>query len=266
MSWKMPAPRLLVERRCLAGEQLRAPEDRRDRRAQLVRQDADERLADGLAAARLGHVAHHDDRLLAGGREADPDGDRVGRDLDPAIRIRHGRQFDRPAGRAERGSDAVRIVQLVEDLGVGPLLDVGEQALAGRVRQRDRAVGRAHDDGLTHRPDDGVQLGRPGMLGLGQPLEADLDLDPLVDVAGDRDDRPRPVRQLDRPEDDLDRVAGRPSCGRYSSMTVEPSGPSLPRPSRMPPSRAASAGDSRSSTRDPTRSSRPRPSSSERRG
>ena len=107
---------------------------------------------------------------------------------------------------------AVHVVELLEDLGVRPLLDVGEEALAGRVRQRDRAVGGADDDGLAHRPDDGVELGRASMLGLRQALEADLDLDPLADVPSDRDDRARAARQVDRLQDDLDRR--RPAVSR----------------------------------------------------
>ena len=91
------APRLLVERRMLAGEQLRPAEDGRHRRPELVRQDPDERLADGLPSAGLGDVAQDHDRLLADGREADADGDRIGGDLDPAIGIVAGRQHDRAA-------------------------------------------------------------------------------------------------------------------------------------------------------------------------
>ena len=92
-----------------------------------------------------------------------------------------------------------------EDLGVGRLLDVREESLAGRVGQGDRAVGRADDDGLAHRPDDRVQLGGTGVLGLGQALETDLDLDPIADVAGDGDDARRTSRALDQLQDDLDR-------------------------------------------------------------
>ena len=76
-------------------------------------------------------------------------------------------------------------MQLRQDIGVGALFDVREESLTGRVGQGDRAVGRAHDEGLSHRPDDRIQLRRTSVLGLGQPLEANLDLDPLLDVAGD---------------------------------------------------------------------------------
>ena len=48
------------------GEDLRAGVDRRHRRPQLVGQDADERVADGLPLARHGDVAEDDDRLVAG--------------------------------------------------------------------------------------------------------------------------------------------------------------------------------------------------------
>ena len=47
----------------LPGEDLGAGEDRRHRRPQLVRQDADERVPDRLALAVRGDVAEHDDRL-----------------------------------------------------------------------------------------------------------------------------------------------------------------------------------------------------------
>ena len=110
------ALRLLVERRMLASEQLRPAEDGRHRRPELVRQDPDEGLADGFPAAGLGDVAQDHDRLLADGREADADGDRVGRDLDPAIGIVAGRQHDRAAGHPERRGRAGRIVQLGEDV------------------------------------------------------------------------------------------------------------------------------------------------------
>ena len=156
-------------------------------------------------AARLGDVAHDHDRLLAGGRQADPDVDRIGRDLHPALGIGAGRQDDRAAGRAERRGVPVGVVELREDLRVALLLDVREDLLAGRVGQRDRAVRGAHDDRLAHRPDHRVELRRPGVLGLRQALEPDLDLDPLADVAGDGHDAAAPARQLDRLEHDLDR-------------------------------------------------------------
>ncbi len=43
------------------------------------------------------------------------------------------------------------------------------------------------------------------MLGLGESLQADLDLDPLADVPGDGDDPARAIGQLDRLGDELDR-------------------------------------------------------------
>ena len=173
---------------------------------------ADEGLAHGLAAARLGHIAHDDDRLAAARRASDADVDRIRRQLDPSIGIVPGRDLDRPGEHAEWRCAAVHVVELLEDLGIRALLDVGEESLAGRVRQRDRAVSGAHDDGLTHRPDHCIELRGTSMLGLGQALEPDLDLDPLANVPSDGDDGERTARQFDRLQDDLDRC--RPTVSR----------------------------------------------------
>ena len=77
--------------------------------------------------------------------------------------------------------------------------------MGGGVGQADRAVGGTYDDGLAHRADDGIQFRRPGMLGLGESLQADLDLDPLADIPGDGDDPTRSIGQLDWLGDELDR-------------------------------------------------------------
>ncbi len=212
-----PALRLVVERRSLAGQELGATEDGRHRRPQLVRQDADERLADRLAATRLGHVAHHHDGLVAARGVPQRVIDRVRRDLDPSVPVAPGGQLDRSAGGPEAGRSAGRVVELGEDVGVRPLIDLREQAMGGRVGETDGAVGRAHDDGLAHGADDGIELRRPGMLGLGEPLQPHLDLDPLADVARDGDDPACAVGQLDRPCDEFDRgrpIAAEPELGQ----------------------------------------------------
>ena len=182
-----------------------------------------------LAAAGVGDVAEDDDRLVAGRGKPDPDGDRVGRQLHPAFRVCRDGQLDRPGARAELWCETGRIDQSREDVGVGLARDVGEQRLGGRVGQADPAVGRAHDDALAHRPDDGVQLGGPGVLRLGEPLESDLDFDPLRDVACDGDDRLRAVVQGDRLEHDLDRDrrSARPLDLGHERRGVPPAGGDL---------------------------------------
>ena len=95
------------------------------------------------------------------------------------------------------------VVELVEDIRVGALVGVGEETLGRGIGQADPAVGPAHDDGLAHRADDGVQLGGAGVLGLGEPLEPDLDLDALTDVVGDRDDPGRAAREVHVLDDEL---------------------------------------------------------------
>ena len=143
--------------------------------------------------------------------ETDLEIDRVGRDLEPAFGVGAGRQLDRAARRAEVRRELVRIVELAEDVREGPRLDAGEELLAGRVGEGDGPVRLAHDDAFAHRPDDRIQLGRAGVFRLGQALEADLDLDPVADVARDGDDAARSVRQADPLEGDLDR--DRPTAG-----------------------------------------------------
>ena len=92
-----------------------------------------------------------------------------------------------PMAPSRRGV-AVRVLELREDLDVGLLLDVREDALRGRVGQADPPVVAAHEDPVAHRPDHRVQLGGLGVLRLGQPTEVGLGLDPVGDVAGDGDD------------------------------------------------------------------------------
>src|SRR4029079_19277495 len=78
------AARLLGQLFALAGEDFRAGEDRRDRRPELVREHADERVPDQLLAAGDRDVAEHDDRLGPRGAAAVLvvlAGDRVGADL-----------------------------------------------------------------------------------------------------------------------------------------------------------------------------------------
>ena len=88
---------------------------------------------------------------------------------------------------------------------IGLAGDVGHELLGGGIGKHRPAVSAAHDDGLAHRPDDRIQLGGASVLGLGEPLEADLDLDPVGDVACDRDDRRRSALGGQRLQDDLDR-------------------------------------------------------------
>ena len=115
-----------------------------------------------------------------------------------------GAQLDRAADRAERGRLAVRILELGEDVGVGLLVDVGEDVLGGRVGQADPPVAGADEDAVAHRPDHGVQLGGLGMLGLGEAPEVRLGLDPVGDVARDGDDPAVLAGRRDVLEQDLD--------------------------------------------------------------
>ena len=68
-----------------------------------------------------------------------------------------------------------------------------------------RPSARADEDPVADRPDDGVQLGRPGVLRLRQPAEIRLGLDPIADVAGDGDDPAGLAGRGDVLEEDLDR-------------------------------------------------------------
>ena len=79
-----------------------------------------------------------------------------------------------------------------------------EQLLCGRVGERNRAVRTTHDNAFAHRPDDRVQFRGTRVLGFGQPLEAGLRLDAVVDVAGDGDDPSRLARQDDVLEQHFD--------------------------------------------------------------
>ena len=154
------------------------------------------------------------------------------------------------------------IVELPRISCVGAFLDVGEDRLAGRVGQLDRAVGCADDHGLAHRPDHGVQLGGARVLRFGQPLQPDLGFDPIADVASDRDDHAGPARQVDRLQDDLDRDRSvrRPARSRASRSTrPRRRRPAAPRGPRIAP-RRRHAGPPRSTC--PTSSSRGRSSSS----
>ena len=109
-----------------------------------------------------------------------------------------------PGWANELGGAAIRIGELCEDVLVGPLLDIREQEFACGIGQRDRPVGSADDDGLTHRPDDRVELRRSSVFRLRKALEPDLRVDPIADVPGDRNDRSIPRRQVDRVQYDLD--------------------------------------------------------------
>ena len=197
-------PGLLVELRGPTGEELRAAEDRGQGRAQLMGQDADERLPEGLATARLGHVAHDHDGLVVRRGRAIAAADRIRGDLHPPIGLPCRPELDRPGPRPEARGSAVWVNKLFEDVLECALLHVREQQFAGGIRQGDHAGRRAHDDRLAHRPDDRAQLGSPSVLGLDQALESDLGLDPFADVAGDRHDRATPDGQLDRLDQDLD--------------------------------------------------------------
>ena len=171
-----------------------------------MRQDADERLADGLAPAGVGDVADDHDGLVAGRREADADRHRVGRQLEPAVRVGRERRA-RPGPPAARASARGRSGRRA---GRGRRDRSGSRCRGRAARRRGWPArsGRPHahtTTRLAHGPDDRVQLGRPSVLGLGQALETDLDLDPVGDVAGDRDDGRRPVAGGEWLQHDLDR-------------------------------------------------------------
>jgi hypothetical protein len=239
--------------------------DRRHRRSQLVRQDADERVADRLPPARLGDVAQHDDRLVPEVRlEVGPDGPR--RDLDPALIAAARPQLRRPTGLAEDRRDVLGILELREDLGVGRLVDVGKDVLGRRVGQDDPAVAIAYDDALAHRLDDRVELGGAGMLREGQPPQGLLGRDPLPEVAGDREDACRLAAHRDPLQADLDRdrVAARPDESRWTPSAPRwrrPQGQAIASSTRIrsaPSTRSARREASRSSTGRPTCSTAPR--------
>ncbi len=188
------------------GQDLRPRIDGRDRGAQLVGQDPDEGVADGLLLALLGDVAQEHDRLvLVTGHAIATGGDGPGADLDPALVVGADPQLDRPAAPAERRREPVGVVELGEDLRVGRLVDVGEDILGGRVGEDDPAGPIADDDAVAHRPDHRIELGRPGVLGRREPAQALLGVDPIADVARDRQDPGRCAVRRDVLEADLDR-------------------------------------------------------------
>jgi hypothetical protein len=142
------------ERVGVPGKDLGSAVDGRDRRAQLVRQHADERLPQDLRVAARRHVAQHVDPAVVAGladviavtRGSDRDRERA--DLDPGLRIRPGQQ--------------IRAPQLGIRLHAGPVLS--PQPLAqladldqarpedldrGRVRERYGAVAVGDHHGIA---------------------------------------------------------------------------------------------------------------------
>ena len=105
----------------LAGEDLRAREDRRHRRSQLVRQDADERVPDGLALPGGRDVAEHDDRLAVHFGRVGLGRGRPGSVLSSTQSLLAAArpELHRAAGRSEARGLAVRVLDLGEDLRVG---------------------------------------------------------------------------------------------------------------------------------------------------
>ena len=99
-------------------------------------------------------------------------------------------------------------MELREDARVARLRALREHLAAGRIRQDRAAVGATHDDTVPHRPDDRVELRRPGVLGFGKPTQAALHLLALTNVAGDRDGRRRLPGEVDPLKKDLGRDRG----------------------------------------------------------
>ena len=166
-------------------QDLRAGQDRRHRRPELVREDAHERLARPSRLARGRDIANEEDRA-ARGRVGRAD-DREGAQLEPAPGRLRSISFDRPL--SDDGAQLRRpIVGIVEDrqqVGVGPDPRVRQDLVGGGIREGHVAVDVAHDDGVTDRRQGRLELGRPGTLLLDEALQLGLRLDALGGIADD---------------------------------------------------------------------------------